>query len=69
MEDNERGVLTEILLLMDKYDLYKKIATEFETTEMKVAVPSNAIRHRTAVGSIQSFYYRKYRQYPHWQQQ
>jgi sucrose-phosphate synthase len=26
MEDNERDVLTEILLLMDKYDLYGKIA-------------------------------------------
>lgn len=26
MEDNERNVLTEILLLMDKYDLYGKIA-------------------------------------------
>lgn len=26
MEDNERGVLTEMLLLMDKYDLYGKMA-------------------------------------------
>jgi len=35
MEDNERAVLTEILLLMDKYDLYGKIAIpkkhDFET--------------------------------------
>ncbi len=40
MEDNERDVLTEILLLMDKYDLYGKIAIpkkhdfEFEVPEL-----------------------------------
>ena len=40
MEDNERGVLTEILLLMDKYDLYGKIAIpkkhdfEYEVPEL-----------------------------------
>jgi sucrose-phosphate synthase len=40
MEDNERDVLTEILLLMDKYDLYGKIAIpkkhdfEYEVPEL-----------------------------------
>jgi sucrose-phosphate synthase len=40
MEDNERNVLTEILLLMDKYDLYGKIAIpkkhdfEYEVPEL-----------------------------------
>ncbi|NNL77069.1 MAG: HAD-IIB family hydrolase [Desulfobacterales bacterium] len=40
MEDNERDVLTEILLLMDKYDLYGKIAIpkkhdfEFQVPEL-----------------------------------
>jgi len=40
MEENERGVLTEILLLMDKYDLYGKIAIpkkhdfEYEVPEL-----------------------------------
>lgn len=40
MEDNEREVLTEILLLMDKYDLYGKIAIpkkhdfEYEVPEL-----------------------------------
>ena len=40
MEDNERDVLTEILLLMDKFDLYGKIAIpkkhdfEFEVPEL-----------------------------------
>ena len=40
MEDNERDVLTEILLLMDKYDLYGKIAVpkkhdfEYEVPEL-----------------------------------
>ncbi|MGD2091855.1 MAG: HAD-IIB family hydrolase [Candidatus Aminicenantes bacterium] len=38
MEDNERGVLTDMLLLMDKYDLYGKMAIP-KTHEFEHEVP------------------------------
>lgn len=50
MEDNEREVLTEILLLMDKYNLYGKIAipkkhdTDIEVPELyRIAARTNGV--------------------------
>jgi sucrose-phosphate synthase len=50
MEENEQGVLTEMLLLMDKYDLYGKMAIpkkhnfELEVPELyRIAASSNGV--------------------------
>jgi sucrose-phosphate synthase len=56
MEDNERDVLTEILLLMDKYDLYGKIAIpkkhdfEYEVPELyRIAAEKKGVFVNTAL--------------------